>query len=157
MPSNGGQFVIFVTPNNLQQIQCSKWSDQERRICSNLNAWNACYVRHENRYPISNLFSRHQKESQSAQVVPILNNDRITEEDEDGMDVGHGSQELQPSLESQTNYVWRTNLFQSEVYWRGWFEGLSDLFLAAPCSAKLLLLAGIDRLDRTLTVGQMQG
>lgn len=54
-------------------------------------------------------------------------------------------------------YVWRTNLSKSEVYWRGWFEGLSDLFLSAPCQAKLLLLAGIDRLDRPLTVGQMQG
>lgn len=54
-------------------------------------------------------------------------------------------------------YIWRTNLSKSEVYWRGWFEGLSDLFLSAPCQAKLLLLAGIDRLDRSLTVGQMQG
>ncbi|KAJ8436425.1 hypothetical protein Cgig2_013466 [Carnegiea gigantea] len=37
-----------------------------------------------------------------------------------------------------------------------WYEGLSDKFLASPVP-KLLLLAGTDRLDRTLTIGQMQG
>ena len=35
-------------------------------------------------------------------------------------------------------------------------SGLSARFLDAP-AAKLLLLAGVDRLDRELTVGQMQG
>lgn len=39
---------------------------------------------------------------------------------------------------------------------RGWFEGLSDLFLSLP-AAKLLLLAGTDRLDKPLMIGQMQG
>ncbi len=36
------------------------------------------------------------------------------------------------------------------------FIGLSNLFLSCECP-KLLLLAGVDRLDRDLTVGQMQG
>lgn len=36
------------------------------------------------------------------------------------------------------------------------FLGLSKLFLSCDCP-KLLLLAGVDRLDRDLTVGQMQG
>ena len=35
-------------------------------------------------------------------------------------------------------------------------SGLSQLFLSCDCP-KLLLLAGVDRLDRDLTVGQMQG
>jgi protein phosphatase methylesterase 1 len=43
----------------------------------------------------------------------------------------------------------------TEPYWRGWFEQLSAGFLSVPAS-KLLLLAGVDRLDRDLTVGQMQ-
>ena len=44
----------------------------------------------------------------------------------------------------------------TEQYWPGWFQGLSSKFLS--CSpAKMLLLAGIDRLDTDLTVGQMQG
>jgi protein phosphatase methylesterase 1 len=38
----------------------------------------------------------------------------------------------------------------------GWFEGLSTLFLSSDVP-KLLLLAGVDRLDKALTVGQMQG
>ena len=38
----------------------------------------------------------------------------------------------------------------------GWFTGLSSLFLGARCP-KLLLLAGTDRLDRDLTIAQMQG
>lgn len=53
-------------------------------------------------------------------------------------------------------YTWRIDLSKSEVFWPGWFEGLSQKFLDL-YAPKLLLLAGIDNLDRTLTVGQMQG
>ncbi|KAH9574443.1 hypothetical protein CY35_01G057800 [Sphagnum magellanicum] len=53
-------------------------------------------------------------------------------------------------------YVWRTRLEDSETHWRGWYEGLSEVFLSCPVP-KLLLLAGTDRLDRNLTIGQMQG
>ncbi|KAG8038856.1 hypothetical protein G9C98_003163 [Cotesia typhae] len=53
-------------------------------------------------------------------------------------------------------YSWRINLSKTENHWSGWFKGLSTAFLNAP-APKLLLLAGIDRLDRELTVGQMQG
>lgn len=57
---------------------------------------------------------------------------------------------------SKHDYVWRIDLGKTEKYWRGWFHGLSNNFLN--CRAqKLLLLANIDRLDRDLTVGQMQG
>ena len=52
--------------------------------------------------------------------------------------------------------VWRTNLFDSEPYWKGWYESMSDRFLASP-AIKLLLLAGRERLDTPLTIGQMQG
>jgi len=58
---------------------------------------------------------------------------------------------------SNITYKFRVDLTKSENYWRGWFEGLSDQFLSSPSPAKLLLLAGIDRLDRPLTIGQMQG
>ena len=39
---------------------------------------------------------------------------------------------------------------------QGWYEGLSDAFLGVKVP-KVLMLAGTDRLDRTLTIGQMQG
>ncbi|XP_039608656.1 protein phosphatase methylesterase 1-like [Polypterus senegalus] len=53
-------------------------------------------------------------------------------------------------------YSWRIDLSKAEKYWDGWFRGISNLFLS--CNVpKLLLLAGIDRLDRDLTIGQMQG
>ena len=52
-------------------------------------------------------------------------------------------------------YRWAVDLAATESYWRGWFEHLSAGFLAVP-TAKLLLLAGVDRLDRDLTVAQMQ-
>ena len=61
------------------------------------------------------------------------------------------------TLFSLGKYVWRINLFKSEPYWKGWFENLSKLFLGAPTNGRLLLLAGIDRLDKDLTIGQMQG
>lgn len=38
----------------------------------------------------------------------------------------------------------------------GWFKGLSAAFLAAR-TARLLVLAGTDRLDKELMIGQMQG
>ena len=55
-----------------------------------------------------------------------------------------------------THSFQRINLSKSSKYWRGWFEGLSSKFLSAP-GVKMLLLAGMDRLDTELTVGQMQG
>ncbi|KAF8155295.1 Alpha/Beta hydrolase protein [Mycena galopus ATCC 62051] len=53
-------------------------------------------------------------------------------------------------------YVWRTPLRSTAAYWPGWFTGLSAAFLQAR-TARLLLLAGTDRLDRELMIGQMQG
>ncbi|KAK7307937.1 hypothetical protein VNO77_41432 [Canavalia gladiata] len=58
--------------------------------------------------------------------------------------------------DSKKCYVYRTELEKTEQYWKGWYEGLSDKFLSCPVP-KLLLLAGTDRLDRSLTIGQMQG
>lgn len=51
---------------------------------------------------------------------------------------------------------WRTNLGATQPFWEGWFVGLSKKFLGAR-GGKLLLLAGTDRLDTELTIGQMQG
>ncbi|XP_011495620.1 PREDICTED: protein phosphatase methylesterase 1, partial [Ceratosolen solmsi marchali] len=66
------------------------------------------------------------------------------------------------SVSQETNvtksdkYTWRINLAKTEKYWSEWFNGLSSAFLeiSAP---KLLLLAKVDRLDKELTVGHMQG
>ncbi|XP_062301277.1 protein phosphatase methylesterase 1-like isoform X2 [Scomber scombrus] len=60
------------------------------------------------------------------------------------------------SAASESVYKWRIDLSKSEKYWDGWFRGTSNLFLACNLP-KLLLLAGIDRLDRDLTIAQMQG
>jgi hypothetical protein len=38
----------------------------------------------------------------------------------------------------------------------GWFKDLSLKFLSVK-AGRLLILAGTDRLDKTLTIGQMQG
>ncbi|KAK0731691.1 protein phosphatase methylesterase [Lasiosphaeris hirsuta] len=51
---------------------------------------------------------------------------------------------------------WRTDLAATQSFWEGWFVGLSKKFLGAK-GGKLLLLAGTDRLDTELTIGQMQG
>ncbi|KAK0746034.1 Alpha/Beta hydrolase protein [Schizothecium vesticola] len=51
---------------------------------------------------------------------------------------------------------WRTDLAATQPFWEGWFTGLSRKFLAAK-GGKMLLLAGTDRLDTELTIGQMQG
>lgn len=56
----------------------------------------------------------------------------------------------------EKKYIWRIDLSKSEPFWTDWFKGLSEMFLSLPVP-KLLILAGIDNLDKTLTVGQMQG
>ncbi len=53
-------------------------------------------------------------------------------------------------------YTWRIDLSKTEQYWRGWFSDMSKLFLSVP-EPKLLLVAGVDRLDKELTIAQMQG
>lgn len=57
---------------------------------------------------------------------------------------------------TRERYVWRTDLASSAPYWKGWYLGLSQLFLSVK-APKILMLAGSDRLDKTLTIGQMQG
>lgn len=58
--------------------------------------------------------------------------------------------------EEKQCYTWLTALEETEAHWKGWYIGLSDLFLSCPVP-KILVLAGTDRLDRSLTIGQMQG
>eukprot|EP01060_Flectonema_neradi_P003916 TRINITY_DN12568_c0_g1_i1.p1 TRINITY_DN12568_c0_g1~~TRINITY_DN12568_c0_g1_i1.p1 ORF type:complete len:348 (+),score=77.74 TRINITY_DN12568_c0_g1_i1:56-1045(+) len=57
---------------------------------------------------------------------------------------------------SENEFVWRTDLFPTEAYWRGWFEGMGEQFLNSP-APKLLLVAGTDRLDKELSIAHMQG
>ncbi|CAG7917896.1 unnamed protein product [Penicillium olsonii] len=60
------------------------------------------------------------------------------------------------ATESSRPWVWRTNLSATKPFWENWFVGLSRKFLDAR-GGKLLLLAGTDRLDKELMIGQMQG
>ncbi|THH10050.1 hypothetical protein EW145_g1601 [Phellinidium pouzarii] len=53
-------------------------------------------------------------------------------------------------------FKWRTPLRSTAQYWESWFLGLSSKFLAVR-AARLLVLAGTDRLDKELMIGQMQG
>ncbi|KAL4802723.1 Alpha/Beta hydrolase protein [Aspergillus unguis] len=59
-------------------------------------------------------------------------------------------------LDDTRPWVWRTNLAETKPFWEDWFIGLSRKFLEAR-GGKLLLLAGTDRLDKELMIGQMQG
>lgn len=53
-------------------------------------------------------------------------------------------------------WTWRTDLSSTSSYWEDWFSGMSSAFLQGK-AAKLLILAGTDRLDKELMIGQMQG
>lgn len=92
-----------------------------------------------------------------AEVMP--GKESIMEEDETGEenvcldDCGSMAAPVSPAL---SGYTWRVDLAATEPHWSGWFTGMSGRFLGVS-AAKLLLLAGVDRLDRDLTVGQMQG
>ncbi|KAK5893149.1 hypothetical protein CgunFtcFv8_006048 [Champsocephalus gunnari] len=84
-------------------------------------------------------------------TIPVP--DVVTERNEEFYDQSYVDDK--ENVASESVYVWRINLSKSEKYWDGWFRGTSNLFLAFNLP-KLLLLAGMDRLDRALTIGQMQ-
>ena len=69
-------------------------------------------------------------------------------------------QDLRPPLPDGASapgpWTWHTDLAATQPFWTGWFAGLSAKFLKAG-GGKLLLLAGTDRLDKELMIGQMQG
>lgn len=53
-------------------------------------------------------------------------------------------------------WQWRTDLRKMEGVWDEWFTGLDEAFVSLPC-AKMLCTANAERLDKALTVAQMQG
>uniref|UniRef100_A0AC35TXB7 Protein phosphatase methylesterase 1 n=1 Tax=Rhabditophanes sp. KR3021 TaxID=114890 RepID=A0AC35TXB7_9BILA len=53
-------------------------------------------------------------------------------------------------------YVFKVDLYETEKFWSDWFTGISSLFLKA-VSAKILILANTDRLDKDLTFAHMAG
>ncbi|RDW67700.1 protein phosphatase methylesterase 1 [Coleophoma cylindrospora] len=59
-------------------------------------------------------------------------------------------------LKGSRAWTWKTDLAATQPFWEDWFIGLSKKFLEAK-GGKLLLLAGTDRLDKELMIGQMQG
>lgn len=63
---------------------------------------------------------------------------------------------LYASKRTDSVYTWRIDLIKTQPFWQEWFSGLSKLFLSIP-EPKLLLLADVDRMDKDLTIGQMQG
>jgi len=105
-------------------------------------------------------------------ITPILQleqrTDSIVEESEENENISSQEKDEHPiddkfkhpqdesPAEKKSSLTWRVDLCKSEPHWKSWFEGLSSKFLSVSAS-KLLLLAGVDRLDRDLTVGQMQG
>ncbi|KAI6250156.1 hypothetical protein HI914_01693 [Erysiphe necator] len=63
---------------------------------------------------------------------------------------------LKDIADSSYSWSWRTDLAATQPFWESWFSGMSKKFLEGRAS-KLLLLAGTDRLDTELMIGQMQG
>ena len=53
-------------------------------------------------------------------------------------------------------FAWRTDLMATKPYWTGWFENLTQQFLDLKVP-KQLLLAGSERMDKELTIAQMEG
>ncbi|CEI95242.1 Putative Alpha/beta hydrolase family domain-containing protein [Rhizopus microsporus] len=73
------------------------------------------------------------------------------------MNLASAKLSIPPLLTSADNKLkWITDLSKTQPYWSEWFTGLSEKFLNSG-TAKLLILAGTDRLDKPLIIGQMQG
>lgn len=93
--------------------------------------------------------------------LPLTPNESTSSGMADPMSIPEDAEESEckfqvPADVNVKKYTWRIDLSRSEKFWKGWFENLSDKFLDVPIP-KLLILAGIDNLDKKLTVGQMQG
>ncbi|CAJ1991629.1 Alpha/beta hydrolase family [Leishmania donovani] len=77
-----------------------------------------------------------------------------------GMQNPQGAEVSVPPLLQQNDktglWQWRTDIRKMESVWDGWFAGLDEAFISLPC-AKMLCTANAERLDKTLTVAQMQG
>ncbi|XP_072707072.1 protein phosphatase methylesterase 1 isoform X1 [Ciconia boyciana] len=95
-------------------------------------------------------------ECPKAIVEGIIEEEEEDEDEEGGGSVNKRKKEDDTETKKEHLYTWRIELAKTEKYWDGWFRGLSNLFLSCP-TPKLLLLAGVDRLDKDLTIGQMQG
>ena len=64
--------------------------------------------------------------------------------------------EVKNEKTGKSYYVFKTNLMDSKPYWNEWFLGLTKAFLSC-IIPKMLMLAGIERMDKDLTIAQMQG
>jgi protein phosphatase methylesterase 1 len=53
-------------------------------------------------------------------------------------------------------FAWKVNLSETEKYWHDWFKDLSSIFLSVKIP-KILVTAEKERLDKELTIAQMQG
>ena len=102
-------------------------------------------------------------EAKQSARLESLDEDEEREDDDDTAGAvaavgtsGNATASTNTSTGVQDGYVWRIDLAKTEPYWKGWFSGMSQLFLGCAVP-KLLLLAGVDRLDKDLTIGQMQG
>lgn len=91
-----------------------------------------------------------EEESEKVPCVPVFNLEDVKTMTEPAAEIP------KPNTNITQKYVWRIDLTKTEKYWKEWFKGLSLMFLGLSVP-KLLLLAGVDRLDKDLTVGQMQG
>ncbi|XP_047739970.1 probable protein phosphatase methylesterase 1 [Hyalella azteca] len=107
----------------------------------------------------------------SCRRLSVDNENKIEEEEEEDSEnkkddkeedgdrrkkISFGGASTSSSEGGGSSYKWSINLASTTDHWTCWFEGLSQRFLSVS-PPKLLLLAGVDRLDTDLTVGQMQG
>uniref|UniRef100_A0A8C8GVD6 Protein phosphatase methylesterase 1 n=1 Tax=Oncorhynchus tshawytscha TaxID=74940 RepID=A0A8C8GVD6_ONCTS len=92
----------------------------------------------------------------SKSIGEVIIEEEEEEEEEEGESNHKRKKEDDQEVKKESLYTWQIDLSKTEKYWEGWFSGLSALFLSCPVP-KLLLLAGVDRLDKDLTIGQMQG
>lgn len=93
--------------------------------------------------------------TEQSESLDVVNQMSIPENEEESAAASASFQSPNP-LSNPKKYAWRIDLSRTEPYWKGWFEGLSEKFLNSSIP-KLLILAGIDNLDKTLQIGQMQG
>jgi protein phosphatase methylesterase 1 len=99
--------------------------------------------------------------SAPTQVVPAseAGEDADEQEDDDAEEEEDEADDDGPNCRPPPRFVWRTPLAASSRFWEGWYRGLSAAFLERlPAGLpRMLIAAGAERLDRALTVGQMQG
>ncbi|KAN0066370.1 Protein phosphatase methylesterase 1 [Thecaphora frezii] len=141
---NGMRSVVLSHPRGFDSVEAAIVWHIDSKTIANANSARISVPPLVERDPAVPDAPQHEQEWGEAEPIEVLD------------DCREASESQEAKSRKPFKYKWRADLLATEPHWKSWFQGLSARFLGVK-TARLLLLAGTDRLDRELMIGQMQG